>query len=194
MLYQRNCCDPAVVTVDEHKKLCSITQKYIDYHNLYIVARRKKESMKIETTASARQREATYPSEKKRGRHIPWIFSWFPKIWGSWNLTSSHLRGSCSTVHLFLITFCHQLFKKLQVVLSLWPIVSAGQKIRFISLRTCLHDLRSSRLPYSFFMISSALAWLFGHCLIYLFIQFQFFMSRLITLQVYILCPKILFF
>ena len=57
-------CDPAVVKVDERKKLCLTTVRLIFYCHLLVDAGTKKESMESKTTASARQREATYPDEK----------------------------------------------------------------------------------------------------------------------------------
>ena len=60
------CCDPAVVKVDKRKKFCLTIQRFICHYNLYVVAGRKKDNMETETTALAKQREATYHSEKER--------------------------------------------------------------------------------------------------------------------------------
>ena len=77
-------------------------------------------------------------------------------------------------------------YPKTGVVSSLQPGVH-GQNIRFRSLRSCLHDLRASSFPKSFLITTIVLDWLFGDCLlylfIYLFIQFQFSMSRSIRIQ-----------
>ena len=67
--------DPALVKVDERKKLCLATQSFIHYYNLQIGTGRKKKSMETETTASVKQIKLTYPGDKKSSRHRPWIFS-----------------------------------------------------------------------------------------------------------------------
>ena len=60
-------CDSAVVKVDERKKLCLITQRFVYYYLLSAVIEWKKESMETETIALGRHREVTYPGEEKRG-------------------------------------------------------------------------------------------------------------------------------
>ena len=50
-------CDLAVVKVDERKKLCITTQKFIDYCNLLVAAGRKNDSMETETAAFASKKK-----------------------------------------------------------------------------------------------------------------------------------------
>ena len=51
--------DPALVKSDGRKKLYITNLRFIDYCNLKVAARRKKDSMETEKTASARQRKAS---------------------------------------------------------------------------------------------------------------------------------------
>ena len=66
--------DSPVVKIEERMKLCLTIQRFIHYYCLQVVATRKKERMEIETVVSARQRETTYPGEKKKALNF---FSWF---------------------------------------------------------------------------------------------------------------------
>ena len=111
-------------------------------------------------TASARQREVTYPSEKKEIIHrpeffflsfcgiskilVPWVaFRIRPSLehpqqkWDGKTFASSHFRGLCSTVCLYPVASRHQVPKKYELLspfrLSYW-----GQKhIHFRWIHTC---------------------------------------------------------
>ena len=57
--------DPAVVTVDERRKLCPITQRHIHHHQQQVAVGRKKGSIETKTTVPARLRQATYHGEER---------------------------------------------------------------------------------------------------------------------------------
>ena len=126
------CCDLTVGKVDEHRKLSlhSLTQWFIYYYNLQVVAGKKKESMKVESFALTGQRETCH-EEKERADidhesyfcifllfscdcslvlssqvRIWWVASFrsSPKNRGPILCLSLHLSGRCSTLCLYLIT------------------------------------------------------------------------------------------
>ena len=140
--------------------------------------------METKKTVLARQRKATYPSEKKESRHRPWIFFLVLTCLSAGSpqielvnfcfLTSSWLVFNCMSLlyNISLLT----LQKTHHLLPFTWYV--SGMNICFHSLRTCVHSLWTSSFLLSFLITMRALAWLFRDCLLYLFIQFQFSMSH----------------
>ena len=75
----------------------------------------------------------------------------------------------CSAVRFYLITSRCQLPKTTTSCPLLSTYRVEGRNIRFRSLHTCVHDLRTSSFLWSFLLTTSALAELSGDCQLYLF-------------------------
>ena len=127
--------------------------------HVLVVAGRKKDSMKSETTALARQREVTYPDEKKESKHRPWIsFLIFSCISNMlvWSVTSrpplertpqNGARKLSSPyifdvgVQLYIFSSSHFAVNSEKRFISSFPPIVSGMNIRISWLCTCVLDL-----------------------------------------------------
>ena len=155
--------NPAVVKVDDHKKPCLTTLRFIDNCNLSVVDRRKKENREIVMTALARPIETTYTGIKKTSRNRPWIF--FPVFCCTSNLLvlwvvsslsrpseQTHKIRTCKLMFPYIFAACIQIYvftlssltlhSKNRIIPSLPPGVSRIN-IPFRRFHTCIWETSS---------------------------------------------------
>ena len=150
---------------DERKKFYMTTQRFNDYCTLYVATRRKKERREIRRMHYLDKDKKLILMRKKRAdteldffpvsnMFVRWVMS--SLMLSLWNvspevgLENFRLLTSSWLIYDFILSRLALKSPKTQVV-SPSPICVGGRKIRFRSLHTCVHDLRTSNFPLYIF-------------------------------------------